>query len=699
MTVKSGRKHVLNEIIQSEKLYTLFLQALIDVYYQPLKFRQDLISKENVEYLFADYLPIRNVHIKILEDFEVHLEQTRSAGKKIDNTLGEIFLRHAPELKVYVKFCNEFETRTKLLTTLRTQSKDLDLWLNQQISLHQQCKNNSIESLMVMPVQKLPRYNLLIKEILQLTSSYHRDHGDLQKALDVIKETNSLVNLKIKEYNNWKKTESLASVVEESGCSRTEFNLSGDQDRKLVLEHRHVGLKCQVQNIDSTDLDMFLFSDYIVFFKRGSFAPTELHQVGFSFVGLIYVQAEEEQSSNLEENYNLQYVQRIRLASTELPWIKDIDNHSYQVITKANTFTIIHQTEDQKVSSIKSIVQCLDLITKTDPVKYKKHAIMLRDEDINPIQIPKSPRKSSDSPSTPTRTLLDVIIRRKVDDPLSYINFPTINHTHFPPRDLTSPTTMLLDKQELATLKQYKLAPTDQLARAMSTFIDETFEAQPDEITFRKGDLVVIHKGLNQDYCLVGKLGINVDPDYKKLLIKNAVPRDYDSLKKLMKAQRSTRHITPSKETENQKVLRKLENHFIQLDTTHIENEVNEQLNMDISDLQVLLPNTVKEPDVTNRNSWSTFFFRSQNDSVHHQFHHDQESSLFKCVINKYEENGQAGIVPSRFFLQIQNPIVRDNFVKLYEKRELVEERKVRSFTVKKKSLTNSTCSPIKFEN
>jgi hypothetical protein len=44
-----------------------------------------------------------------------------------------------------------------------------------------------IASLLIKPVQRLPRYRLLLQEVLKVTPDYHPDHATLLEAIDVVK--------------------------------------------------------------------------------------------------------------------------------------------------------------------------------------------------------------------------------------------------------------------------------------------------------------------------------------------------------------------------------------------------------------------------------------------------------------------------------------------------------------------------------
>jgi hypothetical protein len=56
--------------------------------------------------------------------------------------------------------------------------------------------------LVITPVQRIPRYNLLLKDLLSKTSQNHRDYPDLVEGLKEIQKVAVYVNEKMREYEH-----------------------------------------------------------------------------------------------------------------------------------------------------------------------------------------------------------------------------------------------------------------------------------------------------------------------------------------------------------------------------------------------------------------------------------------------------------------------------------------------------------------
>jgi hypothetical protein len=86
---------------------------------------------------------------------------------------------------------------------------------------------NDLESMLIQPVQRLPRYKLLLQELFKNTWDTHPDYADLTRALTKISGVTEYVNNKKKE------AESTRKLIE------IQHQLIGSPDT-VVAEYRRV---------------------------------------------------------------------------------------------------------------------------------------------------------------------------------------------------------------------------------------------------------------------------------------------------------------------------------------------------------------------------------------------------------------------------------------------------------------------------
>jgi hypothetical protein len=171
------RMLVMNEIVSSEKTYVSRLRVTVDVFMTPLR-ENSILSPIEIEGQFGPLVAIRAVHETLLAD----LTTAQSNGTL---QIGKVFKQVSHFFKMYQSYLACFEgailRRAKLVTSNRRFSDFLEA-----ASVDPRCMGMSFESFLVEPVQRVPRYRLLLEELLKCTSEDNPDHADIVAALDMV---------------------------------------------------------------------------------------------------------------------------------------------------------------------------------------------------------------------------------------------------------------------------------------------------------------------------------------------------------------------------------------------------------------------------------------------------------------------------------------------------------------------------------
>lgn len=104
-------------------------------------------------------------------------------------------LQLAPYMKMYTTYVQNFSDATQTLGKLLAQKKyeRFNAFVDQCRS-DPRCQDLSLESFLVMPVQRIPRYKLLLTELLKNTEESNKDYTLLSKALEAIEVVAKLMN-------------------------------------------------------------------------------------------------------------------------------------------------------------------------------------------------------------------------------------------------------------------------------------------------------------------------------------------------------------------------------------------------------------------------------------------------------------------------------------------------------------------------
>eukprot|EP01095_Lingulamoeba_sp_RSL-Kostka_P017853 TRINITY_DN9529_c0_g2_i1.p1 TRINITY_DN9529_c0_g2~~TRINITY_DN9529_c0_g2_i1.p1 ORF type:complete len:247 (+),score=57.52 TRINITY_DN9529_c0_g2_i1:3-743(+) len=119
-------------------------------------------------------------------------------------------------------------------------------------------KNLSLESFLIMPVQRVPRYVMLLTDLLKNTWNDHPDHEDLKQALAKMKETGDFINESKRDSESIMKLHDICSKIKNSkiqGLFSPSRRWIKQGDVQLIHKNK------------SKDVTLHLFNDLILFVK------------------------------------------------------------------------------------------------------------------------------------------------------------------------------------------------------------------------------------------------------------------------------------------------------------------------------------------------------------------------------------------------------------------------------------------------
>jgi len=79
------------------------------------------------------------------------------------HSIGKIFLKVAPFFATYTEYCNKYELGASLIRTLKKENEKFTELLTKLERPHKQKGGLPLTSYLIMPVQRVPRYELLLR--------------------------------------------------------------------------------------------------------------------------------------------------------------------------------------------------------------------------------------------------------------------------------------------------------------------------------------------------------------------------------------------------------------------------------------------------------------------------------------------------------------------------------------------------------
>ncbi|XP_016893864.1 kalirin-like isoform X2 [Cynoglossus semilaevis] len=179
-----GRMFVVNEMIQSEKDYVKDLGVIVEGFMSRLDVRgipEDMRGKDKI--VFGNIQQIYDWH---RDFFLVELERC----VQNHDLLADLFIRHERRLHMYVVYCQNKPRSEFIVIEYETFFEEIQ---------HEISCRMSISDYLIKPIQRITKYQLLLKDFLKYTSKAGLDCEEVEKASELMslvpKRCNDMMNL------------------------------------------------------------------------------------------------------------------------------------------------------------------------------------------------------------------------------------------------------------------------------------------------------------------------------------------------------------------------------------------------------------------------------------------------------------------------------------------------------------------------
>ena len=167
------RLEVIKEICGTERTYCAMLERLKE--YQEKLLQLNLIKPAAAKTIFCGSETLLAFHRSFLAQLEARVESSSSPSIIV----GDIFLEYVDMMPMYTAAINNFEYADAAVLELR-KSKAFQAFEKEQ---KKSFKSLGLQDCLIAPVQRLPRYLLLMKALAAVTSDSHSDHQSIVTAI------------------------------------------------------------------------------------------------------------------------------------------------------------------------------------------------------------------------------------------------------------------------------------------------------------------------------------------------------------------------------------------------------------------------------------------------------------------------------------------------------------------------------------
>uniref|UniRef100_A0A3Q3KNT4 FYVE, RhoGEF and PH domain-containing protein 4-like n=1 Tax=Mastacembelus armatus TaxID=205130 RepID=A0A3Q3KNT4_9TELE len=241
---------IASELLQTERAYVARLHLLDQVFCSRLTTEagRGSFPPEVIRNIFSNISSIYSFHSQfLLPDLENCISHWWNPG------LGKVLLQHAPFMRMYADYVRNFDQAVALVRTW-TDRSSLFRNIIQDIQSQKVCGSLTLQHHMLEPVQRIPRYEMLLRDYLKKLPEDNPDYELAHKSLQTISMAATHSNSAIH------KAERLKRLLEI-------YEMVGDEDvvnptNEFLREGRL--LKLAARNTSAMERHLFLFNNFLL---------------------------------------------------------------------------------------------------------------------------------------------------------------------------------------------------------------------------------------------------------------------------------------------------------------------------------------------------------------------------------------------------------------------------------------------------
>ena len=263
------RKKIAFEILSTEENYVRCLEMMTGNYKAALELMCEEegggLERSEVKKMFSNIESILSLNRNLYSQLKERLDAWDSETCKI----GDIFKMMAPVLIIYTEYANMYQEGLNFYN--REKKK------NERFAAV--CEENKarvgmdLEHLLIMPVQRVPRYNLLLEDLFKKTPDGHVDKEDLAAALANMQGIATKINDCMRQTAKVRELTAIASKT--TGLSSLlEAHRRLIRDTVMTVTKKGIGKQAEIESgkhyypTITEKMQVILFNDLVIFVPK-----------------------------------------------------------------------------------------------------------------------------------------------------------------------------------------------------------------------------------------------------------------------------------------------------------------------------------------------------------------------------------------------------------------------------------------------
>ena len=294
--VPDAKRYILHELVETEKSYarhlTVMLNYFRDHFKTVLNTPEQVVAAPFVKIVFTSIPELRDYSLKVGEELERAL---RFWEMDEDESVGAIFMKRKEDWSIYKKYVDNYAIAMNQIRDAQRKNQAFSEFCTKARN-SKETDRQDLTDYMILPIQRILRYSLLLKDLKKKTPVSHFDYNDLSNAFDEMNTLSTQLNdVKLKEEETTRMFE----------CERVMEGFPPQlisASRRLIIESDAVWPSMQ-----KCSIHLVVFSDVLVISK------TKQQRSMFKFSSSNSGSAQEQKKYKFEKYIFMQDIQRVIL--------------------------------------------------------------------------------------------------------------------------------------------------------------------------------------------------------------------------------------------------------------------------------------------------------------------------------------------------------------------------------------------------
>ncbi|EGG23752.1 pleckstrin domain-containing protein [Cavenderia fasciculata] len=266
------RTHIVQEIVQVEVNYVRNLGLIVKKFLNPLTSaaasKRPILTADKIKAIFSIVEIIHNFNSMLADGLQSRVKRWLADNKKDHLLIGDIFFKTTDFMTVYSTYINNYNNAIKTYKESRANNVPFVQFIR-KVEADPELRDQELENLLITPVQQLPRYVMLLSDLIKTTNEDHPDYKSLVVALDKIKGVTSYVNERKRDAED---AMTMISIHQ---------NLHGKLPNNFLAPHRKFVKEGTIQfgsssgSFKDKDPVVFLFTDMLMMTIKHPNKPNE----------------------------------------------------------------------------------------------------------------------------------------------------------------------------------------------------------------------------------------------------------------------------------------------------------------------------------------------------------------------------------------------------------------------------------------